>query len=226
MEFDNDSDVTIVITSCDRFDLLKETITSLDINNTYKVKEVIITEDSGNENIKKCIPAHWNCRLLINNPKLGQLKSIDLAYSFVTTPYIFHCEDDWMFYRKGFIEDSLEVLNSNENILQVWLRDFTKDISHCYSFHSISDPITINDITYFKVESSSHQWKGFSLNPGLRRKSDYEKEAPFYRNKSAIDTESDISIAYFNMGMFSVILEESAVYHLGWGRHVSPGKAE
>ncbi|QXO61636.1 glycosyltransferase [Morganella morganii] len=226
MEFDNDSDVTIVITSCDRFDLLKETITSLDINNTYKIKEVIITEDSGNENIKQCIPAHWNCRVLINNPKLGQLKSIDLAYSFVTTPYIFHCEDDWMFYRKGFIEDSLEVLNSNKNILQVWLRDFTGDISKCYSFHSISNPKIINDITYFKLESCNPNWKGFSLNPGLRRKSDYEKEAPFYRNKPAIDTESEISIAYFNMGMFSVILEKSAVYHLGWGRHVSPGKVE
>lgn len=226
MEFDNDSNVTIVITSCDRFDLLKKTLTSLDINNTYKIKEVIITEDSGNENIKQCIPAHWNCRILINNPKLGQLKSIDLAYSFVTTPYIFHCEDDWMFYRKGFIEDSLEVLNSNENILQVWLRDFTEDISKCYSFHSISNPKTINDITYFKLESCNPNWKGFSLNPGLRRKSDYEKEAPFYRNKPAIDTESEISIAYFNMGMFSVILEKSAVYHLGWGRHVSPGKVE
>lgn len=220
MEFDSNSDTTIVITSCGRFDLLTKTLCSLDEHNTYAIKEVILIEDSGDENVFQCIPEHWNCRVLVNNPKLGQIKSIDTAYSLVSTPYIFHCEDDWNFHRKGFLEDSMEVLNVDEHILQVWLRDFTKDIGVCYPFHAISTPKSINGITYFKLESFSPDWKGFSFNPGLRRKTDYEKENPFYRDKSAIKTEAELARAYFNRGMFSVILEKSAVRHIGWGRHV------
>jgi hypothetical protein len=32
--------------------------------------------------------------LLINDPPRGQMASINLAYSGVRTPYIFHSEDD------------------------------------------------------------------------------------------------------------------------------------
>jgi Glycosyl transferase family 2 len=221
MKFDNNSEITIVITSCERFDLLTDTLRSLDENNTCPVKEVILIEDSGNEGVRDCIPKHWSCQLLINNPKLGQIKSIDLAYSRVSTPYIFHCEDDWMFYRKGFMEDSLKVLNADENILQVWLRDFSKDIGRCYPFHAISKPETVDGITYFKLESFHSTWKGFSFNPGLRRKSDYEKVGSYFCNKPSGDTEGELSKLYFGWGMFAAVLEQSAVRHIGWGRHVN-----
>jgi len=43
--------------------------------------------------------------VLVKNPverfklkNIGQIKSIDKAYSMVDTEYIFHCEDDWEFY--------------------------------------------------------------------------------------------------------------------------------
>ena len=34
--------------------------------------------------------------VLVNKKRMGQLFSIDKAYSLVTTEYIFHCEDDWV----------------------------------------------------------------------------------------------------------------------------------
>ena len=43
---------------------------------------------------------------------------MDRAYSNVTTPFIFHCEDDWEFYRKGFIED-VEILTGQPEIEDV-----------------------------------------------------------------------------------------------------------
>jgi len=40
------NDVSLVITSCGRFDLLERTLDSFFKYNTYPIKEVIITEDS------------------------------------------------------------------------------------------------------------------------------------------------------------------------------------
>ena len=112
MRFCQESDITLVVTSCGRLDLLKLTLESFDRFNTAPIREVFITEDSGDEAVRAAIPPNWleHCTVFVNKPKLGQLASIDLAYSKVSTPYIFHCEDDWEFYRPGFVEDSRTIL--------------------------------------------------------------------------------------------------------------------
>lgn len=68
MIFSSKSNVTLVITSCNRFDLLKKTLESFSKNNTYPIKEIIIIEDSGNPKIRNIIPNQWldNTKLIIN----------------------------------------------------------------------------------------------------------------------------------------------------------------
>lgn len=216
--FDKNSNVTIVLTSCGRFPLLAGTLSSLSAYNSYPIQKIIIIEDSGDENIHKYIPKEWEnyCEVIINNPKLGQIKSIDLAYSKVQTEYIFHCEDDWVFYRTGFIEESIEILKSDPQILQVWLRDFTTDVQVHYPIHSLGEHLYVNNISCYKLESSDNRWKGFSFNPGLRRTADYLKIAPFEN----IGNEADISQKYFSMKHFAVILESAATEHIGWAYHI------
>ena len=59
-----------------------------------------------------------------------------------STEYIFQAEDDWFFYRKSFIEDSLSIMLSNSNISTLFLRNLqfpnrTKHIpriKHFYEF--------------------------------------------------------------------------------------------
>ena len=115
MIFSKDSDVTVVVTSCGRFDLLKQTLASFDTFNSMPIRQVVITEDSGSKAVEQCIPEHWrpHTRFIINMPKLGQMLSIDAAYALVETRWIFHCEDDWAFYRPGFIEDSMALLEAD-----------------------------------------------------------------------------------------------------------------
>src|ERR1035441_5909366 len=103
------AEITLVLTSCGRYDLLSQTLESFYKFNTYSIKEVIIVED-------------WN--------REGQIKSIDKAYARVKTPYIFACEDDWCFYKSGFIEKSLEILEKYPKILQVWLREHNDTNGH------------------------------------------------------------------------------------------------
>ena len=96
-------EVTLVITSCGRFDLLKRTLDSFFEKNTYPIKKIIITEDSTEgkklENLISQYENKYNFCLIINETREGQLKSIDKAYNEVDTEYIFHCEDDWEFLK-------------------------------------------------------------------------------------------------------------------------------
>lgn len=222
MIFTKKSNVTLVLTSCGRFNLLKKTLDSLKKNNTYPIHKIIITEDSGNKEVFSYIPEEWadHCEIIINNPKLGQMKSIDLAYSKVTTDFIFHCEDDWLFYRAGFIEDSMSILNSDPNILQVWLRDYQTDIKKHYPFHSLGIEEKVDNIPYFKLKSNHAIWTGFSLNPGLRRLADYYKVAPFDNSVSSNIREGEIATLYNKLNMYAVILKDSAIKHIGWKDHI------
>ncbi|MDO5089762.1 MAG: glycosyltransferase, partial [Leptotrichiaceae bacterium] len=114
----------MVITSCGRFDLLEKTLDSFFKYNTYPIKKIIITEDSTEGNrLRKLISKYknQNFHLIVNEKREGQLKCIDKAYKEVDTEYVFHCEDDWEFLRKGFIEKSIEVIEDNPKIAIVGL---------------------------------------------------------------------------------------------------------
>lgn len=119
--------ITLVLTSCGRLDLLEKTLDSFFEFNTYPIHQFIITEDSTDQNIfDQCITLNKKydnkLEFIFNKEKLGQTKSIDLAYSTIKTPYIFHLEDDWEFYKPNFIEDSIKLLESRPDILQAWIR--------------------------------------------------------------------------------------------------------
>ncbi|MCY1397052.1 hypothetical protein D9M71_120400 [compost metagenome] len=218
MQFSQESDVTLVVTSCGRFDLLQLTLESFDRYNTAPIREVFITEDSGDDAVHEAIPANWkgHCRVFVNKPKLGQLASIDLAYSHVKTAYIFHCEDDWQFYRPGFVEDSQAILDVSPHLLQVWLRNYIYDLGVNSPYIHLGERQHIAGIPCYPLLSDKPEWQSFSLNPGLRRISDYRRCAPF----AAHSGEKSLSKRYAELGLTAVTLEGDAVLHTGFGNHV------
>ena len=121
--------VTVVITSCNRHNLLFNTISSFIKFNTWKhIQKMIIIEDckisneqavSMESNVLSIVSSLFPVHIIFNDNNIGQIASIDKAYSFVETPYTFHLEDDWEFYNSGFIEESLNILNIDRNILMV-----------------------------------------------------------------------------------------------------------
>ena len=219
-------DTTVVITSCGRHDLLERTLDSLLHHNTYPIAGIFIIEDGdpfvdnrlvdkyvGEANIRG-IETIWVC----TGERVGQIKAIDMAYTWVKTPYVFHCEDDWEFYRPGFIEASKAILEDKPKCLQVWLRDREDTNGH---------PITWGDAYGVMNANYKRQWHGFSFNPGLRRMSDYNQIGGGYSSiatfKRTAPWESEIAIGryYHRLGMWAAILPEGYVRHTGDGRHVS-----
>ena len=228
MNFSHKSDVTVIITCCNRIDLLKQTLNSFFKFNTYPIKKIIITEDSGNHSIYSLIPENYKeyFTIIINETNLGQIRSIDLAYAQVDTDYIFHCEEDWVFYRHHFIEDSKIILDSNNLIYQVWLRSYYHDIQRDYSFHTLGENISNSGVHAHRLLSSKPKWQGFSFNPGLRRLSDYQSIAGGYcsfitETSTSSSVESAMSKYVKDNGMFAAILINDAVAHIGYGQHVN-----
>ncbi|UII72034.1 glycosyltransferase family 2 protein [Pseudomonas sp. HN11] len=219
MRFSDQSDITLVVTSCGRFDLLERTLKSFDLFNTADIREVFITEDSGDEAVRRAIPEHWNshCTFFINRPKLGQLASIDLAYGAVKTSYIFHCEDDWAFYRPGFVEDSKTVLEQRPDILQVWLRNYVYDLQVHSPYIHLGPRELIGGVPCYSLLSDKPEWQGFSLNPGLRRIKEYWLCAPY----AGFGGEKGLSKRYAQLNLAAVTLEGDAVLHTGFGLHVA-----
>ena len=219
MQFCDQSDITLVVTSCGRFDLLKRTLETFDLFNTADIREVFITEDSGDEAVRLAIPEHWrnHCSFLINRPKLGQLASIDLAYELVKTPYVFHCEDDWAFYRPGFVEDSKGVLELRPDILQVWLRNYVYDLQVHSPYIHLGPREVIGGVPCYPLRSDKPEWQGFSLNPGLRRIKEYWLCAPY----AGFEGEKGLSKRYAQLNLGAVTLEGDAVLHTGFGLHVA-----
>ena len=115
--------VTFVLTSCGRVDLLDPTLESFFKKNSYRLDDLFLVEDSVDLNVYKHVEKKWGkkLKLFFNKNKKGQIQSIVDTYKKIKTPYIFHCEDDWIYTRSGFIEDSLKILKTDKKIIQVWL---------------------------------------------------------------------------------------------------------
>ncbi|MCL2919424.1 glycosyltransferase family 2 protein [Shewanella litorisediminis] len=212
-------DVALVITSCNRFDLLEDTLRSFFAFNTYPIKQHIIVEDSHNIAKLRATLAKFpgvDFTVLHNDPQLGQMKSIDRAYAEVRCDYIFHCEDDWEFYRKGFIEDSFKVLDSDEKIVTVWLREQDDTNGHPVApeIYKTADAEALPYqlmITHHRKHEKADLWHGFTFNPGLRRLKDYQLVAPI----SSYSGERTLSEAYFSHGFRGAIFPKGYVRHIG-----------
>ena len=209
-------DVTAVITSCGRFDLLEETLDSFFEFNTYPIKKIIIIEDSTEgKKLEKLISKYKDKKqkfqLIVNEKRLGQLKSIDKAYREIDTKYIFHCEDDWKFFKKGFIEKSIKLLEEDEKILIVGLRS-KKDFPENFFFDK--DYVSKSGEHYYNVKGEI-----FTYNPALRRKKDMDLFG-LHEKLENQRYEEVLSNFYKERGYKTVFFEEPAVEHIGNKRHV------
>lgn len=205
---------TVVVTSCGRFDLLQETLRSLKPCLDMAPDAWIVVEDSGDEGVRAAVAACGiEAEIILNRPQLGQMKAIDRAYERVNTPYVFHCEDDWDFYRRGFIAESFAVLEACPDVSIVLLRPREEQNKLVRN----APTETVNGVQLFFQDPALHpEYFSYAFNPGMRRISDYRLVGPF----GPIGYEPDISYAFKKRGFRLANLEEGAVRHIGDGRHV------
>lgn len=133
--------ITIAITSCWRYESLKQTILSIEQTIDLSLYSKIITEDSKDElHISKMKKANKNWFLKwwtilftwwSNQKDLYKCHyfALKTLYENITTKYVFHCEDDQIFKKTDFdyFKLSYDILENNKKIWIVLLRDLFKD---------------------------------------------------------------------------------------------------
>ncbi len=224
-----DRRVTAVVTSCARHDLLTLTLRSFFAHNTHPETRMIVVEDGGqdpDDSVKaefRDRPIEW----INTGGRAGQLRAVDLAYSKVETPYVFHMEDDWQFLRPGFIEKSMEILKAEPMCLQVWIKAgrVGRRGHGAEEIDRVSNGVGWRPV----IRERKNFWHGFSFNPGLRRLREYRLLGRFadvvesQLGKGAI-AEAQLSEIYGAIGYFAAQLWEddgaAFVAHLGTDRHV------
>ncbi len=213
----------MVLTSCDRWDLLRNTLESLIARNCGGVRftHTIIIEGSGRqdkpewwaENVQRYSSYFGKIEWIANEGRRGQIYSIDRAYSQVRTDYIFHCEDDWQFVRTAdFLARSQRILERYPQIIQVSLRG-----NDCNGHPNIGQP----PFEGFQIQMPywNGGWGGINFNPGLRRLSDYQKIGSYGRYTTygitGLGHELKLSRMMLDAGYRIAVLDEVVAVHTG-----------
>lgn len=180
-------DITIALTSCWRYSLLKKTINSISQSINLEQYTRIMTEDSSDlnhiEKIKneerhgflrwwKVIYTCWSGKKELYQRHFEALKKL---YNNIKTPYVFHCEDDQIFKKTNYdyILESKNILENFSSIGIVLLRDIKKDfwlkktgIKKTRYYELLTEQTLIfNNKTYIYCTDEN----SFSLQPWLRR---------------------------------------------------------
>lgn len=219
-------DITVVVTSCNRHDLLARTLESFRARETEgRVARILVAEDGAADPAGVC--TRFGAESFATGTRVGQIALIDRAYAMVQTPYIFHLEDDWEFYRPGFMEKSRALLERDPLVLLAQLRAWTDVGGHPILFDQADRSFGVMDYDHAGC------WNGFTFNPGLRRLADYQKLGGSYGNlprtivlkaanpTAALPYEAEASMFYRRHGYRAVILDEPGyVRHIGEERHV------
>jgi glycosyltransferase involved in cell wall biosynthesis len=210
--------ISVIINSCGRLDLLERSIASFQAFNTFPIDEYILVDDSGDNEIHQRIRDRYSSMKLILKEHRGLISCVDDAFSQASGDWLFKTEDDWEFYKHGFIERSMDILARVPNILHVWLRE-----QNDTNGHPVEPKLYSAGSTSYRLVSDNFrdEWHGFTFNPSLWRACDYKLMAPF--SKIAGDgnmgtQEMTIGQWYHKLGYRGAILTSGCVRHIGWGR--------
>jgi glycosyltransferase involved in cell wall biosynthesis len=208
------SNITVVLTSCRRQDLLVQTLDSFFGTNDYPIKEFIVIEGSNDQTVAELASRYPDqpLRFIINGNNLGQHRSIDKAYAEVTTPYILHLEDDWLFPVPGVIAKGIAILEQEPKCHLVQLRDhedMPKEVRRI-------TPKQLGDARYSMIPPATHRvWHSFTYNPTVKRLADCKSLEAGY---AGFTTEAEISLFYKNQGREMAWLLDAGIKHIGWDR--------
>ncbi len=217
-----DREITFVLTSFGRFDLLEETVRTFAACNTAPIARWAIVEDSGRPGVRDAVAGTGlPIEFLENDPRIGQMASIDRAYATVSTPYIFQCEDDWRFFRGGFVEESLVLLERRPEVSAVMCHRAGQNTRHD-AIVATAPLRTLDGIVYrLPLPHVDDVWFGYGFNPGVRRLADTRAFGSF----AVRGHEKHASLCFKRRGMGMASLEVPACETTGHGRHVGDATA-
>lgn len=201
--------ITLCLTIGKRPELLRQTLTSL--FEKCHFENVIAVNDFGdketNDVFLDCCP---HGILLNQESHIGHHLAVDRMYQYVTTDYIFHCEDDWHFDSELNIASYIELLKTNPKITSICLRKILD-----FPFLD-EDLVKIEYLDTVPVKSAKltalhEQWHGYTFNPHIISVDTWKEIGGF----STYKKERHVSRWLRKKGKYILFLKEGVCYHIG-----------
>ncbi|TXI01207.1 MAG: glycosyltransferase family 2 protein [Pseudorhodobacter sp.] len=206
-----DLPITHCMTIGNRPDLLRQTLGSLQtLRNLPTIAINDFNDTATNDVLQEMCP---NAVIVGPRHHLGHHPAVDQMYSHVKTPYIFHNEDDWEFFRTDFLRDAIALLEAVPLITSVCLRD-TDDLVHSYDQCSKIVTDELNGIRFQRLDNLHDQWHGFTFNPHVTKLSTWKGLGGY----SQFAKERHVSRHLRSKGQFVAFLRPGACRHSGEGR--------
>ena len=197
------SDVTLVLTSCGRFDLLEETLVSLEAAEPNGFARRIIVEDSADEAMAGKIRARFpDYELIFNQPNIGQMRAIDRAYSAVET-----------FLTGPFLGTCREVLEKHRDIAVACVRQVAELAP---KYRERLQPLDGRGDVLRMPADAHPEWFGYSFNPSLVRLESFRRYGPYAGHGS----EEILSYRLKKDGFTMAFLNPGSAVHIGGEAHV------
>jgi hypothetical protein len=223
--------VTFTITTCKRYELFEKTINSfinccIDID---KIDSWFCVDDNSNEQDRKNMREKYPFFEFYfkNSLEKGHVKSMNLIFEKIKTPYIFHMEDDWTFFsKKEYITKCLNVLEENKEYSQCLInKNYSETCEDLNLLGGIQSTTTygdryiihenLADDLFFKKYGNGRNcsyWPHFSLRPSMLKTKNVKDVGRF---NEVLNFELEFAKRYSNKGNISCFLDGVYCIHSG-----------
>ena len=223
--------VTLTMTTCKRLDLFERTVNSflqccMDV---HKIGTFLVVDDNSSEEdrlrMKRLYPF---CDFIFKEKEQkGHAQSMNMIIERVREigdPFVFHMEDDWMFYRKDdYVTKCIEVLLEGYRYGQCLVNVNYGEEPSDYRIEGEESKRTFRSGIWYvehKMDKSGaftgpncRYWPGYSLRPGMTRRSVFENIG--YYNEKCAHFELEYSERCFDMGYITTFLDQMSAEHIG-----------
>jgi len=238
--------ITLTMTTCKRLKLFIKTVDSF-LNcceDKHLISRYIVVDDNSSEEDRKVMQSRYPfMEFVFKSPdNKGHAHSMNLLRGMVKTPYVFHLEDDWLFFSKeSYMTKCVEIIESDDSYGQCLINPNFMELPReemyirggvCkqtsrglkYLVHEFCPDQTTReefDKKHGKGPSSNY-WPHFSLRPGLTKRSVFENVGLF--NPGASHFEMDYAYRYVASGWKTTFLDRVGCIHTG--KHTSDRTGE
>lgn len=233
--------ITIVMTTCKRYDLFTRTVISIlkyvrDL--PQYLYDWIVIDDNSDQDMKHKMKQDFPFIHFIykDESMKGHPKSLNMIWDLVKTPYLFNIEDDWeFFFEDNYITKMLNIFqySNNNHIGQVLVNiNYSEDMTsyktvkgaslHHYNNHNGQHiPFWIHN--YYtgevlqqktnEIGPNSLYWPHFSCRVGLSKMDILRKVGTF--NEQASHFEMEYAQRYNSLGYKTAFLNGTFCLHIG-----------
>ena len=226
--------ITVTMTSCKRYDLFRKTVISF-LNcceDSHLIDEWIVVDDNSNNLDRELAMTEFPfINFVWKGPdRKGHPVSMNIIKNSVKTPFMFHIEDDWIFYRREkYLSICLDILDSDLYYGQCLLNRSYGERPQCvdilcpgemkfssgfnrYYEHVFYGPDDKGLSSVIGKKNCTY-WPHYSLRVGMTRMDVIHRVGQF--KETGHHFEAEYSYRFMESGYKTVFMDSLFCYHSG-----------